>query len=262
MEEPRVLCSTTGHIARITLNRPQERNAMTLEMGRELSDIVDRINGDDEVRVVVVRGAGSAFSSGGNLKTLAAEAGLRDEGPEFGGGRAFYRSFLSVRNLRVPSIAAMNGHAIGAGLCLALACDLRVAHERAKMGMTFVRLGIHPGMAATWTLPRLVGPARAADLLYTGRVITAAEALDLGLVNRVAGDDFDEAVDALAGEIAGNGPIAVRALKETLAGTADRSIEEAIEREADAQAMTFTTEDAREGLAAVLEKRTPQFTGR
>ncbi len=262
MSEPSVLTSCTDFIARITLNRPAQRNAMTLDMGRELEAAVERINADDNVRVVVVRGAGSAFSSGGDLKTLASEAGLQNDGPEFGGGRAFYRSFLSVRKLRVPSIAAMNGHAIGAGLCLALACDLRVARAGAKMGLTFVRLGIHPGMAATWTLPRLIGPARAADLLYTGRVVTAAQALELGLVNRVADDDFEAVVDALADEIAANGPIAVRALKETLAGSADRTIEEAIEREADAQAMTFTTADAREGLQAVLEKRAPRFSGR
>ncbi len=262
MNEPLVLIACTNNVARITLNRPSQRNAMTLEMGRELEATVDRINADDSVRVVVIRGAGTAFSAGGDLKTLASEAGLQEDGPEFGGGRAFYRSFLSVRKLRVPSIAALNGHAIGAGLCLALACDLRIAHVQAKMGMTFVRLGIHPGMAATWTLPRLIGPARAADLLYTGRIITAAEALELGLVNRVAENDFDAVVDGLAGEIAGNGPVAVRALKETLSGTAERTIEEAIEREADAQAMTFATADAREGLQAVLEKRRPHFSGR
>ena len=135
--------------------------------------------------------------------------------------------------------------AIGAGLCFALACDLRVMHEQAKVGMTFVRIGIHPGMAATWNLPRLVGPAHAADLLYTGRLVDAREALAMGLVSRIADDaTFAAAVRDLARSIAENGPLAVRALKETLRGTADRTLDEAIVREADAQAGTFQSADA------------------
>jgi enoyl-CoA hydratase len=135
----------SGGIARLTLNRPEERNAMTLEMGREIESAVRALNADDGVRVVVVTGAGKAFSAGGNLKTLGKEAGLGSDGPEMGGGETFYRAFLSIRDLAVPSLAAVNGHAIGAGLCFAIACDLRVAHADAKLGMTFVKLGIHPG---------------------------------------------------------------------------------------------------------------------
>jgi len=254
--------SVNGFIATLRLNRPDALNAMTLEMGREIEAAVKQLNGNDDVRVVVVTGTGKAFSSGGDLKTLAKEAGLSDEGEDLGGGRVFYGSFLSIRNLRVPSIAAINGHAIGAGLCFALGCDLRVMHDRAKAGMTFVKIGIHPGMAATWNLPRIIGPTRAADLLYTGRLIDAAEALALGVVNRTGGDDFDREVADLAAQIAGNGPVAVRALKDTLRGTMDRSIEEALGAEADAQAMTFETEDSKEGIRAVMEKRPPVFKGR
>jgi len=249
-------------IARLELAKPDDLNAMTLDMGREIEAAVKQLNASPDVRVTIVSGQGKAFSSGGNLKTLAKEAGLGDEGPEMGGGRTFYALFLSIRDLEMPSIAAINGHAIGAGLCFALGCDLRIAHANAKMGMTFVKLGIHPGMAATWNLPRIIGPTRAADLLYTGRLLTAAEAYELGMVNRVAGDDFTEVVSGMAREIAANGPVAVRALKSTLRGTAERTIEEAIAREADAQAMTFTTEDAREGIRAISEKRTPRFEGR
>jgi enoyl-CoA hydratase/carnithine racemase len=254
--------SVSDGIARLILARPDDLNAMTLDMGHEIAAAVSQLNESPDVRVAVVSGAGKAFSSGGNLKTLSKEAGLAEEGPDLGGGRAFYSSFLSIRDLEMPSIAAINGHAIGAGLCFALGCDLRIVHAGAKVGMTFVKLGIHPGMAATWNLPRLIGPARAADLLYTGRLISAAEAYELGLVNRVAGDDFDEVVHATAAAIAGNGPVAVRALKKTLRGTFERTIEEAIAQEADAQAMTFTTDDAREGLRAISEKRTPRFVGR
>jgi enoyl-CoA hydratase len=128
--------------------------------------------------------------------------------------------------------------------------------------MTFVKLGIHPGMAATWNLPRLIGPSAAAELLYTGRIIDATEALRIGLVGRVAGDDFAEIVDSTAREISENGPVALRLLKETLAGTAGRTIEEAVGREADAQQQTFETEDAREGITAMMQKRSPRFSGR
>jgi enoyl-CoA hydratase len=128
--------------------------------------------------------------------------------------------------------------------------------------MTFVKIGIHPGMAATWNLPRLIGHANAADLLYTGRLVRAEEALAMGLVNRIAGDDFDNAVAELASAVAANGPVSIRALKQTLAGTEDRDIQQAIEREAEAQAMTFRTADAREGIQAIMDKRAPKFEGR
>ncbi|MBI4880575.1 MAG: enoyl-CoA hydratase/isomerase family protein [Planctomycetes bacterium] len=249
-------------IARIVLNRPERRNAMTPEMGAEVRQAVERVNTDDAARVAVISGAGGAFCSGADLESLAREAGLRKDGAGLGGEGSFYRSFLSIASLRVPSIAAINGHAVGAGLCFALGADLRVMHERAKAGMTFVRLGIHPGMGGTWNLPRLVGPAAAADLLYSGRLLGAAEALSIGLVNRVAGDDFDEVVGELAAQIAACAPLAVRALKESLRDGALRSLEEALDVEARAQAMTFRTADAAEGLAALLEKRPPRFQGR
>ncbi len=249
-------------VVRLTLEDPDTRNAMSPEMGREVSAAVAEINADAKARVVIVRGAGKAFSAGGNLKSLAGEAGMAGSGPGLGGGLEFYKLFLSVRSIEVPTIAAINGHAIGAGLCLALACDMRVMHEKAKAGMTFTRLGIHPGMAATWTLPRLTGSARAAELLFTGRVIDAREAHCYGLVNRVAGDDFDEVVDRLAAEVAAAAPLAVRAVKRSLAASERADIDAAIEREARAQAESFTTEDAREGLAAIIEKREPRFSGR
>jgi len=254
-----LLLDFDGNIARVTLNQPDSLNAMSPEMGHEMRQVVDELNQRDAVRVVVFRGAGRAFSAGGNLDRLEEEArSARGEkgGQGIGGGRSFYSLYLSIRDLKMPSIAAINGHAIGAGLCFALGCDLRVVHQRAKLGMTFVRLGIHPGMAATWNLPRLVGPAMAAELLFTGRLVMAEEAVRIGLANRSAdGDQFDAVVNELAQQICGSAPIAVRSVKETLRGTFDRTIEEAIGIEADEQTMTFGTDDALAGIAAVREKR-------
>lgn len=249
-------------IARLVLNRPEQRNAMTPDMGREVEDAVWRLNEDDAVRVVVIRGQGKAFCSGADLKSLAKEAGVEKSGEGLDGESRFYRLFLSIRTLRVPTIAAINGAAIGAGMCFAMGADMRVMHETAKVGMTFVRLGIHPGMGGTWTLPRLVGPALATELICSGRLVEAEEALSIGLVNRVAGDDFDQVVDGLAGEIAACAPVAVRASLETLRGSLTRTLDEALEIEASTQAMTFQTEDAAEGMKAILEKRKPLFKGR
>jgi enoyl-CoA hydratase/carnithine racemase len=261
-EQIRVTSTAEGTIARITLARPAERNAMTPQMGREIVRAVDQINADASVRVVVITGEGKGFCSGADLRTLGAEAGSGEDAEGLGGGENFYRAFLSIRDLKVPTIAAINGHAIGAGFCFSLGADLRVMHRDARVGMTFVRLGIHPGMAATWTLPRLVGPSVAADLLYTGRLVGAEEALALGIANRVAGDDFDAVVDELAGQIAGCAPLAVRATRQTLRGSEGRTIDDALTREASVQAVTFASEDAAEGIRAMREKRAPRFQGR
>lgn len=262
MSFEQILVTAEGGIGRITINRPAERNAMTPFMGREITKAVAELNADESVRVVVIRGAGKGFCSGADLRTLGAETGAAGADEGLGGSENFYRAFLSIRDLVVPSIAAINGHAVGAGYCFALGADLRVQHRDAKVGMTFVRLGIHPGMAATWTLPRLVGPSVAADLLYTGRLLGAEEALGLGLANRIAGDDFDEVVEEMAGAIASAAPVAVRSLKQTLRGSEGRTIDDALTREAGAQGMTFTTADAAEGIEAMREKRTPVFRGR
>jgi enoyl-CoA hydratase/carnithine racemase len=262
MNFEQITVSKGDAIATIELNRPNERNAMTAQMGREVAAAVEELNAEPATRVVIIRGAGKAFCAGADLSTLGKEAGVNDDGEGLGGSENFYRLFLSIRDLRVPSIAAVNGHAIGAGLCFSLGADLRVIHEKAKLGMTFTRLGIHPGMAATWNLPRLVGPAIAAELLYTGRLFTAAEALEMGLANRVAGDDFDRQVNELAQSIAAAAPLAVQGVKATLRGTFDRSIDDALTREAAVQEKHFLTEDAAEGIQAIREKRTPNFKGR
>lgn len=258
-----ILLSHEGPITRLVLNVPDQLNAMTPAMGAEIRDAVPLINERAETRVVIVRGAGRAFSAGGSLKSIQEEVSEdADAGPGLGGGANFYRLYLSVRDLAAPSIAAINGHAIGAGLCFALGCDMRVIRSGARVGMTFVKLGIHPGMAATWTLPRLIGPARAAELLYSGRLIDAATAVEWGIASREADEDFDRVVEDLALEIAAAAPVAVRATKRTVRGAFERSIDEALDLESAEQEVTFRTADAREGVQALTERRSPRFEGR
>lgn len=253
-------------IVTLAFNRPESRNAMTPAMGEEVVRAVDEIRADASARVCILTGTGKAFSSGGDLGMLARDTGASGAGdaPSMAGSpRDFYARYLAIRNLPVPTIAAINGHAIGAGLCVALACDLRVAVADAKMGMTFTRLGIHPGMGATYFLPRLIGTARACELIFTGRVIDAAEAERLGIVNSVAPRaDFEARVQALAREIATAGPVAVRLVKKAIYRGVGHTLEDMLDYEALQQGITFATGDAREGVTAIMEKREPKFGGR
>jgi enoyl-CoA hydratase/carnithine racemase len=175
----------------------------------------------------------------------------------------FYRPFLEIGNLKTPVIAAINGHAIGGGFGITLLCDIRVADRKAKMGANFTRLGLHSGMAISYTLPRLVGVARANELLFTGRLITGEEAAALGLVNYAVNreDVMDKALD-LAGEITQSAPAAVQMMKRSVYEGLDWNPVLAAAMEARNQARTFEMEDAKEGIIAMLEKRTPNFTGR
>jgi enoyl-CoA hydratase len=269
MADSLVQIERDGAVAVVVLNDPERLNAMTEAMGRALSAAVDGLATDDGVRAVVLTGAGRAFSAGGDLDLLErmTRAGNTDPGGrtrrahEAFMGR-FYRLFLRVRGLPQPTLAAINGAAIGAGCCVALGCDLRIAAREAKLGLNFTRLGIHPGMAATWTLPRLVGPARAAELLYTGRLLVGEEAERIGLVNRAVPQDAVRAEAlALARAIAEAAPLAVRGTKRSLAA-APAGLDDALDQEAREQALCYESADLLEGLAAVRERRPPAFKGR
>ena len=245
----------------LTLDNPDRRNAMSDAMTAAWVRAVDDLAGDRGVRAVVVTGAGSAFCSGGDTSWIAGEPdasvdALRER------MLPFYRAWLSIRRLEVPTIAAINGPAIGAGLCLALACDLRYAGRRARLGVPFVRLGMHAGMAATYLLPNVVGDAAARDLLLTGRTVDADEALRLGLVSRVLPDE--ELLDTVletAGGIAATAPVASRLTTVALRGGGHADFETALQWEALAQPVTLATADLQEGVAAAREKRPPRFTG-
>jgi len=249
-------------VAVITLDNPDQRNAMSDPMTASWVSAVDELAADRSVRAVVVTGEGSAFCSGGNTSWIASEPDATvDELRER--MLPFYRAWLSIRRLEVPTLAAVNGPAIGAGLCLALACDIRYAATGARLGVPFVRLGMHAGMAGTYLLPEVVGAAHARDLLLTGRTVDADEALRLGLVSRVIdADDFRAEVLATAEQIAATAPVASRLTKLALRDGGHADFESGLQWEAMAQPLTLATEDLQEGIRAAREKRTPRFTGR
>jgi enoyl-CoA hydratase len=245
----------------LTLDLPGRRNMMSESMTASWRRAVAAVASDDGVRAVVVTGAGNTFCSGGDLSWIDEESGapvsrLRSR------MAAFYHSWLTIMDLEVPTIAAVNGAAVGAGLALALACDLRFVALEARLAVPFTRLGMHPGMAVTWSLTQAVGPAVARDLLLTGRAIDGEEAVRLGLASRALPAErvLNAAVDA-ATTIARTAPVATRLAKAALAGSGPASLEDALEWETLAQAVTLGTADMREGIAAQRERRRPRFTG-
>lgn len=243
----------------LTLNAPERRNALDPPLAQALRDAAAELHADRTVRCVAITGAGRAFCSGADLGALKAQVtagpmARRDALSDF------YRVFLDIRQLPMPVIAAVNGAAIGAGLNLALCCDIRIAARSARFGAPFVRLGIHPGGGATHMLTRLLGPALAAELLLSGELIDAERAVSLRLVNRVVDDaDVVEAATALATTIAANSPQAVRATKRTIALAVDAGFAATLEAEALAQAITQDSSDAAEGWEAFQQKRAPNF---
>jgi enoyl-CoA hydratase/carnithine racemase len=244
----------------LTLALPERRNAMTEELTAAWAAAVGDLAVDRSVRAVVVTGEGSAFCAGGDLSWI--EAGGAEVDALRTKMRAFYLTWLSIRDLEVPVLAAVNGPAIGAGLCLALACDLRYASPNARFGAPFAALGMHPGMAASYLLPEAVGLPRAREMLYTGRIYGADEAADIGLINGVlAAESLLDEVIATAERVAAMAPVAVRLTKSALRH-GPRSYAEAIEWETLAQPITMATADMREGLAAQGERRKPVFDGR
>jgi enoyl-CoA hydratase/carnithine racemase len=261
MSEPVVLV-TIAPVAKITLNRPDKQNAMSAEMGFAFRDAVDQVNASDVPRVVLIEGSGRAFSAGGDFSLIEGNSRKsgeqnRREMPEF------YWSFLSVIRLRVPSVAVLGGAAVGAGLCLAMACDIRLAAREAKLGANFVKVGLHPGMGGTLLLPRLVGPAKAAELLLTGKLVDGAEAERIGLVNAaVPRGELEALVEATAKSIASAAPIAVRQTKETLTRPLLEALDAQLAREAECQAVDFASEDLKEAVTAFRAGRPPSFSGR
>lgn len=256
-----LLYSTKGPIATITLNRPTARNAYSENMVAALVDSLDKAEGDEEVRVVIVTGAGPSFCAGGDLKAMQERTGMFSGDPlEL---RQKYRLGIQGITRRFdrfekPTIAAINGAAIGAGLGLALMCDLRISSEKAKFGSTFARVGLIPGDGGAYLLTRIVGFARAVDLILTARIIDAQEALSIDLVHQVVpADQVLPTAETLAAQIAELPAGAVRAAKTTLYRTANQDLETALQLTAALQGLVQSTEEhhnAVEELLASLEK--------
>ena len=265
MSDSAVLYEVEERIATITLNRPENRNSMTPDVLSGLSSAVDQARSDPEVRCVILTGNGKSFCAGADFKSGLPlgdnDAERRYVAPQDRTYR-MYSHFLSILDVEVPTIAAMQGHAIGGGLGLAVVCDLRVANAEARYGANFVRLGLHPGMATTYLLPRLMGVTRGIEFLLTGRIVSGAEAAEAGLVNyAVAAEDVLERARELAREIATAAPLAVRWTKQSIYQGIEWNPRQAARHEANLQSRTMETEDSREGIAALLGRRDPDFKG-
>lgn len=247
------------HIGQLMLNDPANLNAMGEEMAGEFRQLVSGLKSrTGNLRVIVLTGSGRAFSAGGHLEMLEKKTLLsKDENRKR--MLDFYGAFLSVLDLGIPVIAALNGAAVGAGLCLATACDIRIACREAKLGFTFVKLGLHPGMGATYFLPRVIGPAFARELLLTGRVISAEAGKEMGLVScLVEKEQLASKVLEVATEIVSGGPQAVQSLLQSLRGEKS-ALQQALTREAEMQAESYASAEFKEGIRAAIEKRAPSF---
>jgi enoyl-CoA hydratase len=255
---PSILLDTSDGIGTITINRPDVRNALDRETVSQLTAAIADCDGSAEVGAIIVTGSGDqVFVSGADIRQMRERR--RDDGLAAINSSAF----SAVERARKPTIAAINGHALGGGCELALACDLRVAAAHAKLGQPEVGLGIIPAAGATQRLPKLIGLGRASALVLTGDPIDAATALDWGLVNAVVpGEMLMSEARAMAGRILRRGPLAVRLAKLALRASARVDLDSGLLIETLAQAICLESDDKQEGMSAFLEKRTPKFTGR
>ena len=255
-----------GPIAVLTLNRPEAMNALGEPGdGDHVAAACAEVNADKSIRCAILTGAGKAFSAGGNVKAMQNRVGAFAGDPA--DVREGYRSNVhrlssALYNLETPLIAAVNGAAIGLGCDVACLADIRISADTAKYGVTFLKLGLIPGDGGAWLLPRVIGFSRACELLFTGDVIDAKAALECGLVSRVVpGDQLLAEASALAQRIAKQAPKALRLAKMLLRQGQVASYQSVMEMSAAAQALMHHTQDHAEGVAAVLEKREPKFTG-
>ncbi len=263
------LLTTTydGHIATLTFDRADAMNPLGAhEDGDEVAAACDAINTNSDIRCAILTGSGRAFSAGGDIKAMQNKTGNFSGNPvEIAEGYRtnIHKALRALDGLKVPLIAAVNGPAIGLGCDLACLADIRIASEKAKFGVTFLKLGIIPGDGGTWILPRVIGQSRAAELFYTGDLLDAATACEWGLVSRVVPHDrLLEEANALAAKIAAMPPLALRQTKNLLRQGRSVTYDTALELAAATQAQMHHTQDHAEGVAALIEKRAPEFKGR
>jgi enoyl-CoA hydratase/carnithine racemase len=258
-----VLCRVEERVAVVTLHRPEAKNALTLEMKQALVELLPALGKDPNVGAVLLTGAGNAFCAGGDTKRMAREGAPPSPDERKRQLRWEHGIPLALHRMSKPTLAALPGPAAGAGFSLALACDLRVMAESAFVTTSYVKLGLSGDYGASWFLTRLVGPARAREILFLGDRLSSAECLALGLVNRVV-PDAELAAEAkeLASRLANGPPIALRAMKDNLNRALDEGLEALLELEAERMVDGATSEDYREAVRAFEERRPPVFKGR
>ncbi len=263
-----LLFEKNGHVVTLTMNRPDDRNPLGMVGdGENFAEAADRVNNDNDVRCVILTGAGKAFSAGGNLKAMRDREGtfgappleMRDEAYR----RNIHRIVRSLWNIEVPTIGAINGPAIGLGNDVGCTCDIRIAADSAKFGATFLKVGLIPGDGGSWLLPRVIGWSNAARLFFTGDVVDAETARSWGLISEIvpAADLMAEA-NALAARIVQQPPHALRMTKRLMRDGMSSSFDTIMEMSASMQVIVQNTEDHLEAVNAFFDKRTPEFKGR
>ncbi len=260
MSYANVLLSRHGGVGTLTLNRPEKLNAFAGEMRREIADALDDLEADAGIRVVVITGAGRGFCAGADVAYMAQLVEAQDTAAMSALVEAGRRVVMTIRRSSKPVIGAINGVAAGGGANLALACDVRIASDRAVLVQSFNRIGLHPDWGGTYFLPRLVGPAKALELMWDALPIEADECLRLGLVNRVVPHELlSETVAAYAAGLAAKPALSLALTKRAIYDSLDHSLPEMLDYELDAQLQCFRTRDAAEGIRAFVGKRAPVF---
>jgi 2-(1,2-epoxy-1,2-dihydrophenyl)acetyl-CoA isomerase len=260
---PFVLETREAGVATLILNRPEKLNALNKDLTVALHDALARVEADKDVLVVVLTGAGRAFCAGGDLAAIVKGHDENDTTELEPVLRSGAQMVLKIRTMHQPVIAAVNGPAAGAGMNIALAADIRIASDLATFGQNFAKVGLFPDYGGTYFLPELVGPARAAEMFYTGDMIDAQTALQLGIVNHVVpAAQLDAEAKALARKIAEGPQTAIRSVKRTLFGSAKTRLIKALDHEVQEQMKCFLCKDCGEGIRAFMEKRKPKFQGK
>lgn len=261
MDFKNIIYEMTDGVATITINRPDKRNALNLETRRELKEALRLIRGDDNVKIVVITGAGDvAFIAGADLNDLKDMAPLEIEKYLNQYGQRIYNE---IAEIEVPVIAMINGFCLGGGCEVAIACDIRIASENAKFGQPEVVVGLIPGGGGTQRLPRLIGYGKAKELILTGDIIDAREAERIGLVNKVvAQGELKKTVDEMVGKLLGRSQVVLKAAKKAINHSMQSGLDEGLAYEAQVFCLGFSSEDCREGIAAFLEKRKPSYKGK
>jgi len=250
-------------VAWITLNRPERHNSFGGLMRQEILEALKNAAADEDVRVVVITGNGKAFCTGGDVKEFASGETKALSGKVSSKRHAMCEAVLTINQMEKPVIAAVNGAAAGGGCNLALSCDIRIASERARFGQVFTRRGVHPDWGGIYFLPRLVGYAKAAELIFSAEVIDAEKAFEYGIVNKVVPhEDLIKATDEMADRIAGNAPIPIAFAKRGLQNFQKWDLAQALDYESYVLEVCMKSEDIIEGFGAFLEKRDPEFKGR